>query len=137
AESVTQSGDVNGKIEHNKRYSSDSTTVRSIASHGYFAGQGSMLREVMGGAPGEVPVASRSNESRRTGHEASRPSQQDQSMRQGTADASYAKDHSKGFLNMFWKKKGYESMHPSPEEAALESPTSPVGLRQPPPSSIF
>lgn len=42
-----------------------------------------------------------------------------------------SKEHGKSFLNIFKKKsKSNDSSHPSPEEQSLESPTSPVYMRQ-------
>ncbi|PGH18894.1 STE/STE11/BCK1 protein kinase [Polytolypa hystricis UAMH7299] len=37
---------------------------------------------------------------------------------------NYSKEHSKGFLHMFRKKKGYDSIHPTGDD--VESPTSPA-----------
>ena len=61
-----------------------------------------------------------------------RPSPQDSYTRQWSGEtSSYPKEHSKGFLHKFKRRpKPGEPSHPSPEEQNLESPTSPVNLRQ-------
>ncbi|KAE8135777.1 hypothetical protein BDV38DRAFT_132883 [Aspergillus pseudotamarii] len=62
-----------------------------------------------------------------------RPSPQDPYNRQLSGDnpSSYSKDHSNRLLHFFKKRsKTGDSNHPSPEEQFLESPTSPVNMRQ-------
>ncbi|KAE8390537.1 hypothetical protein BDV23DRAFT_155239 [Aspergillus alliaceus] len=62
-----------------------------------------------------------------------RPSPQDSYNRQlgGDNPSSYSKDHSNRLLHFFKKRsKTGDSNHPSPEEQFLESPTSPVNMRQ-------
>lgn len=113
---VTLSGtspkDPNSRPEHSKNNSTDSTMGRSFPSN-IFSGQGS----------------GRPQEPRRHGQESNRHSGGEVSSR----------EHGKGILNMFRKKKNNDSAYPSPEEPNLESPTSPMGVRAPPyysPSSL-
>lgn len=108
----TSPGDPNGGPERSKHNSADSNMGRSFPSH-MFSGQSN----------------GRPQESRRHGQESNRHS--------GEA-SSTAREHGKGILNMFRKKKTNDSAYPSPEEPSLESPTSPMG-RPPPyysPSSL-
>ncbi|KAB8071600.1 hypothetical protein BDV29DRAFT_16041 [Aspergillus leporis] len=65
--------------------------------------------------------------------DSTRPSPQDPYNRQlpGDNPSSYSKDHSNRLLHFFKKRsKTGDSNHPSPEEQFLESPTSPVNMRQ-------
>ncbi|MCJ1337116.1 hypothetical protein MMC09_002395 [Bachmanniomyces sp. S44760] len=48
-----------------------------------------------------------------------------------------AKEHSKGFLNKFRKRRKDDPNHPSPDEQNPDSPTSPIGLRHAPPTLPF
>lgn len=103
------SGDSSFKYEHSRGNSADSVT-------GF--GRGTMPRYY---------------EAHRRGQEGARPSPQDSYTRQwnGEGPSPYPKEPSKGFLNIFKKRpKPGESNHPSPEEQYLESPTSPVSIRQ-------
>ncbi|KAB8221300.1 hypothetical protein BDV33DRAFT_80890 [Aspergillus novoparasiticus] len=62
-----------------------------------------------------------------------RPPPYDPYNRQLSGDnpSSYSKDHSNRLLHFFKKRsKTGDSNHPSPEEQFLESPTSPVNMRQ-------
>lgn len=62
-----------------------------------------------------------------------RPSPYDPYNRQLSGDnpSSYSKDHSNRLLHFFKKRsRTGDSNHPSPEEQFLESPTSPVNMRQ-------
>lgn len=99
--SSSSTGDLSVKYEHSRGNSSDSTMGR------------------------------RYYESRK-GQETIRPSPQEMCSRQWTGEtsSSYPKEH-KGIFNFLKKRsKGGDSTHPSPEEPNLESPTSPVNLRQ-------
>lgn len=114
---VTLSGtspkDPSSRPEHSKNNSTDSTMGRSFPSN-IFSGQSS----------------GRPQEPRRHGQESNRYS---------GGDTSASREHGKGILNMFRKKKTNDSAYPSPEEPNLESPTSPMGVRPPPyysPSSL-
>lgn len=82
--------------------------------------------------PGTKPSAP----TKRNGSEGHRPTALEVGGRQGSNDGPpSAKDHSKTFLDRFWKRK--ESAQPSPADRSLESPTSPVYFRHPPPSLPF
>lgn len=82
------------------------------------------------------PGAKSSASAKRNGSEGHRPTALEVGGRQGSNDGPLsAKEHSKTFLDRFWKRK--ESAQPSPEDRSLESPTSPVSFRHPPPSLPF
>ncbi|PWY84566.1 mitogen activated protein kinase [Aspergillus sclerotioniger CBS 115572] len=95
-------GDLGVKSEHSRGNSSDSTTGRR-----YYES----IRQDNG----------------------VRPSPQESYNRHsgGETPSSYPKDHRNGLLGFFKKRsKAGDSNHPSPEEQFLESPTSPVNMRQ-------
>lgn len=82
------------------------------------------------------PGAKPSAPTKRNGSEGHRPTALEVGGRQGSNDGPpSAKEHSKTLLDRFWKRK--ESAQPSPEDRSLESPTSPVYFRHPPPSLPF
>lgn len=82
------------------------------------------------------PGAKPSAPTKRNGSEGHRPTALEVGGRQGSNDGPpSAKEHSKTFLDRFWKRK--ESAQPSPEDRSLESPTSPVYFRHPLPSLPF
>ena len=83
--------------------------------------------------------SSDSTVSRRNGGESHRPPALDVASKHTSFDApSSAKELSKGFLDRFRKrKKDHDSSHASPEDHNLESPTSPLNMRQMPPSMPF
>lgn len=82
------------------------------------------------------PGAKLSAPTKRNGSEGHRPTALEVGGRQGSNDGPpSAKEHSKTLLDRFWKRK--ESAQPSPEDRSLESPTSPVYFRHPPPSLPF
>lgn len=82
--------------------------------------------------PGAKPSAS----AKRNGLEGHRPTALEVGGRQGSYDGPLsAKEHNKTFLDRIWKRK--ESAQPSPEDRSLESPTSPLYSRHPPPSLPF
>ncbi|GLB08792.1 hypothetical protein AtubIFM57258_004701 [Aspergillus tubingensis] len=98
----SSTGDLGVKFEHSRGNSSDSTTGRR-----YYES----IRQDGG----------------------IRPSPQESSNRHsgGETPSSYPKDHRNGLLGFFKKRsKAGDSNHPSPEEPFLESPTSPVNMRQ-------
>ena len=107
-----------GDAIFNKRYSSDSMVMsREPSSQGVLGSTTSNLRSATGGSSAEGLMGGRPNESRRFGSGAA-PQGCDGNV----------KEH-RGLLNMFRKKKGYDSIHHSPEENGLDSPTSPGGIR--------
>ncbi|OAX84251.1 STE/STE11/BCK1 protein kinase [Emergomyces africanus] len=114
-EHIPYSGELNARSD--KRHSSDSMMSRGFSSQGFFGGQG----------------AGRQQDPKKNGQG---PSPQEQGVRSGLGE-SLPKEHGKGFFHKLKWKKGPDSMHPSPEEFNAESPTSPVGTRQPPPTSVF
>ena len=80
----------------------------------------------------------RLQDSRRNGQDSARPPDLKIIGRQGSNDAPpSAKEHSKGFLNKFRKRKKDEAAHTSPEDHALDSPTSPQNYRIIPPNLPF
>lgn len=82
------------------------------------------------------PGAKSSASTKRNGSEGHRPTALEVGGRQGSNDGPLsAKEHNKTFLDRIWKRK--ESAQPSPEDRSLESPTSPVYFRHPPPSLPF
>lgn len=83
-------------------------------------------------------IVSKLSVSRRNGQESHRPPALEVSGRQGSSDGPpSAKEPSRGFLDIFRKKKKDDSAQPSPEDRNLESPTSPLNFRHPPPSLPF
>lgn len=78
-------------------------------------------------------LANKTSANKRNGQEGHRPPALEVVGREGSNDGPQsAKEPSKSFLDRFRKRK--ESAHPSPEERSLESPTSPMYPRHPPPS---
>ena len=77
--------------------------------------------------------------SRRNGQDSNRPPALDFTSKHGGTDApASAKELSKGFLDRFRKRrKDHDASHASPEDHALESPTSPLNFRQVPPTLPF
>ena len=107
-----------GDAIFSKRYSSDSMLMsREPSSQGVLGSAALNLRSATAGSSADGPTGNRPNESRRFGTGATSLG----------ADGN-VKEH-RGILNMFRKKKGYDSIHQSPEETGLESPTSPGGIR--------
>lgn len=94
---------------HSKSNSYDSKTFTRAGV--YAPGYGDSLRGGIGGAPGEVPMSTRQ----------ARPS-----MLESSRSSSHDKEHGKHFLPKFFRKK-HDAAVPSPEDQALESPTSPAG----------
>lgn len=74
----------------------------------------------------------------RNGQETHRPSNLEVAGKQNYDETPIsARDHTKGFLDRFRKRKKDDSSHPSPEDHNLESPTSPLNYRHLPPSLPF
>lgn len=112
----------------------------SAPSHGRFSHRASNSTESVASntASSATPGsgAKPSAPTKRNGSEGHRPTALEVGGRQGSNDGpTSAKEHSKTFLDRFWKRK--ESAQPSPEDRTLESPTSPVYFRHPPPSLPF
>lgn len=108
---LAPAGELGVKYEHSRGNSTDSLT---------------------GAGRGSTPTT-RYYEARRQGQDGVHPSPQEFYTRQpsGENSSSYPKEHSKGFLHFFKKRpRPGESTHPSPDDQYIESPTSPVNLRQ-------
>ena len=74
----------------------------------------------------------------RNGQESHRPPNLEVAGRQNYDETPIsAREHTKGFLDRFRKRKKDESSHPSPEDHNLESPTSPLNYRHIPPTLPF
>lgn len=131
AGSGTLSAPPYGRFGHQK-----SNSTESVVSSNTPSSATSLLRGGMGGALGEIGIASK--EIRRNGQEGSRPPTLEVVGRPGSNETpSSMKDHGKGFLNKFRKRKKDDMAHPSPEDQNLESPTSPMSFRHVPPSLPF
>ncbi|KAL9026903.1 MAG: hypothetical protein Q9196_004505 [Gyalolechia fulgens] len=112
-----------GRPSHQKTGSTDSMGSNPPSS----------ATSVLGAAFGRTP------EGRRNGQESHRPPTIESGSRHfSSSDApTSAKEPSKGFLDRFRKRKKDDSAHPSPEDHALESPTSPSNFRHAPPQLPF
>lgn len=133
AGSGTLSAPPYGRFGHHKSISTESVVSSNTPSSAT-----SLLRGGIGGALGEVAIAGKSQEIRRNGQEASRPPALEVVGRPGSNETpSSVKDHGKGFLNKFRKRKKDDAAHPSPEDQTLESPTSPMSFRHVPPTLPF
>lgn len=127
------------RFGHHKSNSTDSM-ASSLGPHG--AGPPTStnpgIRGSIGSAIGDLGMLHRSQDTRRNGLEGARPPALELSNRQAASETPLsAKDHGKGFLNMFRKRKKGDGAQPSPEENTLESPTSPVSFRHMPPNLPF
>ncbi|RDW67930.1 hypothetical protein BP6252_09326 [Coleophoma cylindrospora] len=123
------------KFGHRSSNSTDSVSSNAaIYGSGVPPGAAQALRGGMGGALGETHLV-RNQDSRRYGHDGSRPSPLEPSDRSVTEPPMSAKE-SKGFLNNlkhFRKKKVKEDgALASPDDQNLESPTSPSLSIKPP-----
>lgn len=76
------------------------------------------------------------NENRKNGWEGSRPGTGLSHYNSGDAPMS-ANEHKKGFFNKIMGHRGRKDNHPSPDDASLDSPTSPVSHRNLPAASLF
>ena len=127
------------RFGHHKSNSTDSM-ISSSGPHGTGmpTGANGSLRGSVGSTIGDLSTVNRSQDARRNGLEGARPPALEFSNRQPTSETPLsAKDHSKGFLNMFRKRKKGDGAQPSPEDNNLESPTSPVSFRHMPPNLPF
>ena len=132
AGSGTLSAPPYGRFGHHK-----SNSTESVVSSNTPSSATSLLRGGMGGALGEVGIASKSQEIRRNGQESSRPPTLEVAGRPGSNETpSSMKEHGKGFLNKLLKRKKDDMAHVSPEDQNLESPTSPISFRHMPPPSL-
>ena len=114
ANSGTLSAPPTGRFGHRKTNSTDSMTSVHAANPGSNLGKG---------------------QDRRNGHEGHRPPALEVSGRQPSNDTpTSAKEHKTGFLERLRNRKRHkdESAHPSPDDHALESPTSPQAYRHVP-----
>jgi mitogen-activated protein kinase kinase kinase len=101
---------LSAKYEHSRGNSTDSTS---------------------GASRGLSSTVGRYYEGRRNGPDSARPQESYTRQWSGESTTPYPKEHSKGILNLFKKRpKASDSSHPSPEEQYLESPTSPIHMRQ-------
>ena len=127
---IGTNGNLSASIQGSKfghRYTNSTDSISSNAAiygSGVPSGASQVLRGGMGGAVGEVNLV-RAQDSRRNGVDGARPSPQDPGERSASSDQPSALKEPKGFLKHFRKKKREDGAAPSPEEANLESPTSP------------
>ncbi|KAI9838443.1 MAG: hypothetical protein M1838_004602 [Thelocarpon superellum] len=86
----------------------------------------------MASSPGHKASGGSANpESRRNAQDSARPSPLDPARFHGSSDG-HGKEHNRGILSKFRRRgKKDDGGHPSPEDHALESPTSPVTMRHP------
>lgn len=114
------------KIGHYKSNSTESSVSLSAP------GSSSALRGGMGGAIGEIGIMNKNHDSHKLASETNRNQVVETIGKQSNSDAG-AKDHSKSMFSRFRRnRKKDDAAHPSSEEVHLESPESPVELRQPP-----
>ena len=87
----------------------------------------------------EPPQSGRFYENRRDGQDMPRPSplEAHRTWSNEYAPGPGGKEQSKSFLSKFMGRKKHDSTHPSADDMALESPTSPAGVRQMMPNSLF
>ncbi|KAI9727779.1 MAG: hypothetical protein M1834_007926 [Cirrosporium novae-zelandiae] len=120
---------------HYKSNSAEAMSATGTApSLSYVDTSSSSLRGGMGGAVGEIGLVNKAPEQRKTPSDSAR-TPIDSNWRQNSNETvSSAKEHGKGFFNMFRKpRKVDHAAHQSPDEQVLESPTSPEGYRHVPP----
>ena len=118
--------------QHAVLSSSAGSGTLSAPPHGRYGHHKTNSTDSMGSSQGAVPVT------RRNGHDGHRPPALEVLGRSASHDnPASAKEHSKGFLDIFRKRKKDDSAHPSPEDQALESPTSPPNYRYIPPTLPF
>ncbi|KZF18873.1 Pkinase-domain-containing protein [Xylona heveae TC161] len=125
-----------GRFEHNKSNSADSMGGINIPSTPFGAGNALRTEGSGGSVPDINNNAAQYQEPRRKAEDGTRLQQLEVYTRQSSNDApSSARDHGRGFLGKFRKRgKKEDGLHPSPEDQALESPTSPIYTKQAPPS---
>ncbi|KAL9625507.1 MAG: hypothetical protein Q9160_000217 [Pyrenula sp. 1 TL-2023] len=122
---TTTSSSPHGRVEHSKSNSTDSLLKSGFARGGIF-----------GSAHGDASVPSRQDHRKNT-TESSRPSPLEGGRQWSNETTSATKDHSKGFLDKFLKRKKQPETQPSPDESYLDSPTSPADFRTVPPSLVL
>ena len=122
-----------GRYGHHRGNSTDSVASNHTANSAL--GQ---LRGHMGSGPGEVELIGKNQDGRRNGQDGSRPPPLETTGRTPCNDTpNSAKEHSKGFLNKFLKRKKDDPTHASPDDQVPESPTSPDTYRHIPPTLPF
>ena len=120
------------KFGHRSNNSTDSiSSSTAIYGSGVPSGASQALRGGLGSAS-DINLV-RTQDTRRHGVDGSRPSPVEPSDRSLIPDQPNSAKESKGFLNVFRKKKREDGVAPSPEEPTLESPTSPSLSFKPPP----
>ena len=83
------------------------------------------------------PRSESRNDNRKNGFDGSRPGT-GLSQRHDTMEVpSSAKDHHKGFFNKIMGGRKKHESHPSPDDTSIDSPTSPVNVRQGPGGTFF
>jgi len=118
--------------QHAVLSSSTGSGTLSAPSNSRFGHRKTNSTDSMGSAQGANLV------SRRNGYDGHRPPALEVLGRTASHDApTSAKETSKSFLDIFRKRKKDDSAHPSPEDQALESPTSPQNYRHIPPTLPF
>ncbi|KAI9784415.1 MAG: hypothetical protein M1816_000839 [Peltula sp. TS41687] len=114
------------KICHYKANSTESSV--SLSAPGSIAA----FRGGMDGVAGEIGIMNKNHDHHKTIPDTGRNQVVDAAGKQTNNDAG-TKDQHRSILSIFRRnRKKDEAAHPSPEEVHLESPTSPVELRQPP-----
>lgn len=121
---TASSSSPHGRAEHSKSNSTDSLLKTGFARGGIF-----------GSTHGDNSITSRQDHRKNT-TDSSRPSPLEGGRQYSNEATSATKEHGKGLLD-FFKRKKQPDAQPSPEEPNLESPTSPAGVRQVPPSLAF
>ncbi|MCJ1481250.1 hypothetical protein MMC06_001407 [Schaereria dolodes] len=122
-----------GRYGHHRGNSADS--VASSHTPNSALGQ---LRGHMGGTIGEVELLGKSQDGRRNAQDGSRPAPMDATAKTPSTDTpTSAKEHSRGFLNKFRKRKKDDPTHASPDDQVPDSPTSPTFYRHAPPTLPF
>ncbi|KAL9106945.1 MAG: hypothetical protein Q9227_008068 [Pyrenula ochraceoflavens] len=116
---TTAASSPHGRVEHYKSNSTDSMPK-------------------LGHAPSEASrgAANGRHQDRKNTVGSDRPSPLEMGRQYSNEANSATKDHGKGFLDKFLKRRKHDAQ-PSPEEPHLESPTSPVDARHVPPLLPF
>ena len=114
------------------------STSGGKSGHGKSNSTDSLSKHSLRGMPGENGLTNKPQESKRYYQDIQRSLPPDNDTRASNSDTvPSAKEHGKGIMNLFRKRKKDDGAHPSPEESNLESPTSPVSFRHMPPSLPF
>ena len=118
--------------QHAVLSSSVGSGTLSAPPHGRYGHRKTNSTDSVSSSQGAIPIT------RRNGHDGHRPPALEVLGRSASHDTpASAKEHSKGFLDRFRKRKKDDSAHPSPEDQGLESPTSPPSYRPIPPTLPF